>query len=229
MLVPIQQDRITDVVYASLRKNILERRFSAGERLNVEDLAKQLGVSRTPVREALNLLSAEGLVEIVPRSGTFVANLSAEDVREVFDLRICLEGLAAERVGERGLSSMEVRQMRQILSRANAGETPEERAVNHAEANRRFHDGIVKLSGNRKLAQIYSSLNAHTMMALIHYASPSWSERWEMEMAEHGRVLDALAAGDPSGAREAMEAHLRRGRDSLLEDMESELAGEIGR
>lgn len=226
MLAPIQQDRITDVVYATIRQNILQRRFAAGERIHVDDLAKQLAVSRTPVREALNLLSAEGLVDIVPRSGTFIAHLSPQDVKEVFDLRIALEGLAAERVAERGLSGDEIQELREILSHVHTGATVEERTLNHAEMNRAFHNSIVQISGNKKLALIYSSLNAHTMMAFIHYASPTWSERWDIEVREHQRVFDALIARDPAAAREAMEAHLRRGRDSLIADMEE--AGETG-
>jgi GntR family transcriptional regulator, rspAB operon transcriptional repressor len=219
MLIPIRQDRITDVVYATLRQNILRRHFSAGERLHVDELAKQLTVSRTPVREALNLLSAEGLVNIVPRSGTFVAHLSAKDLEDVFDVRICLEALAAERVAEKGLSGAEVRQLRKIVATAKGGTNAEERAIRHAEANRAFHKAIVDHSGNGRLAQLYSGLNAHTMMAFIHYASPVWSERWEVELEEHERVIDALERKDPAGAKAAMEAHLRRGRDSLLADM----------
>lgn len=216
---PIRRDRITDVAYTALRQHILERRFSSGDRIQVHELAEQLGVSRTPVREALNLLAAEGLVDIVPRSGTFVASVSERDVEEVFELRICLEALAAERVARRGISEVEAADLERILQGARAGSSPEERAVSHAEANRAFHLRIVELSGNRKLAQLYPALNAHTMMAFVHNAAPAWSERWELELAEHQRIVDALARGDAAVARQSMEAHLRRGRESLLADM----------
>lgn len=219
ILRPIRQDRITDLAYATLREHILKRRFASGDRIHVDELAAQLGVSRTPIREALNLLAAEGLVDIVPRSGTFVASVSERDVEEVFELRICLEALAAERVARRGLSEVEAADLGRILRRAREGASPEERAMSHAEANRAFHLRIVELSGNRKLAQIYPALNAHTMMTFVHNASPAWVERWELELAEHQRIVDALARGDDAGAREAMEAHLRRGRESLIADM----------
>lgn len=219
MLGPIPKGRVTDVVYATLRQAILQRGLAAGERLHVDQLAKQLSVSRTPVREALNLLSAEGLVDIVPRSGTFVKHLSAQDLEEVFDVRICLEAFAAECVARRGLSAEEVSKLREILSSAPTGKTDEERALSHAERNRAFHEAIVELAGNRKLVQLYTGLNAHTMMAFIHYASPGWWERWEMEQEEHERIVAALERQDPRAAKTAMEAHLRRGRDSLIADM----------
>jgi DNA-binding GntR family transcriptional regulator len=149
-------------------------------------------------------------------------------VEEVFELRICLEGLAAERVAERGLSGEDLGQLRRLLSRRNEGSSDAERTLHHADANRTFHEMIVTLSGNRKLAQIYTGLNAHTMMAFIHYASPTWSERWPLEIREHKRILKALEHGDPKEAREAMEAHLRRG-NHLLNSQRVEHHGLIAR
>jgi DNA-binding GntR family transcriptional regulator len=143
----------------------------------------------------------------------------------VFDIRICLEGNAAERVAERGLSAEEVTELRAIVASAASWENDEDRPLHHAEANRAFHRKIIELTGNRKLAQLYSSLNAHTMVAFVHYASSVSAERWEMELAEHGSIVAAIERGDPEGARRAVEAHLRRGRDSLLADTRAALDG----
>ena len=95
-LTRIEQRRTTDEVYQALRNAIVTRVFAPGQRLNIEDLAGNLGVSFTPVRQALQLLAAEGLIVIQPRSGTYVATLSPRDVEETFDIRRALECLAAE-------------------------------------------------------------------------------------------------------------------------------------
>src|SRR5882724_6390859 len=96
-LVKLQRQRAVDAVYGALREGILGHLFKPGERLHVDELSEKLGVSLTPVRNAIQQLATEGLVEIRPRSGTFVANLSVQDVEETFEIRCALECLAAEK------------------------------------------------------------------------------------------------------------------------------------
>src|SRR3954463_7606838 len=96
-LAKLQRERAVDAVYEALRQAIVSSLMKPGERLNVEDLAQKLGVSLTPVRGAIQQLATEGLVEIRPRSGTFVANLTVQDVEETFKIRCALECLAAEK------------------------------------------------------------------------------------------------------------------------------------
>ena len=96
-LTRLKRESAVDAVHNSLRQAILNSLLRPGERLDVSELAEKLGVSLTPVRNAVHLLASEGLVEIRPRSGTFVTVVTAEDVRETFDIRCALECLAAER------------------------------------------------------------------------------------------------------------------------------------
>ena len=220
MLPQIERGRIADDIYQVLRRSILKQKLEAGQRLQVDELAEQLDVSRTPVREALNLLAAEELVEIVPRSGTYVAHPSTDDIEDIFDLRIALEGLAAERLAGSAPDEQDLQELRELLDWA--GESGEDKTIQHAEANRAFHERLVEISGNRKLAQIYRRLNAHTMVALIHYSAPEWHERWEMEREEHELILAALEQGNPQEARKAMERHIQRSRTSLIEDIRSD-------
>jgi DNA-binding GntR family transcriptional regulator len=217
MLPQIKRGRIADDIYQVLRSNILQQEFEAGQRLQVDELAEQLDVSRTPVREALNLLAAEELVEIVPRSGTYVAHPSVEDIEEIFDLRMALEGLAAERLAESSPDQEKLRELRDLLDWTEQGDDDE--TIQHAEANRSFHERLVEMSGNSKLIQIYRMLNAHTMMILIHYSAPEWHERWDLEREEHEAILKALEQGNPKEAKEAMERHIQRSRESLIKDV----------
>src|SRR5438874_8365868 len=113
-LTKIRRERAVDAVYEALRQAIVSSLMKPGERMNVDELAAKLGVSLTPVRSAIQQLATEGLVEILPRSGTFVASLSIQDVEETFDIRCALECLAAEKAVE-NISAQELQRMRQLL------------------------------------------------------------------------------------------------------------------
>src|SRR6202140_2242262 len=110
----IQRERAVDSVYQAMRQAIVSCVIKPGERLNVEELAEKFGVSLTPVRGALQQLATEGLVEIRPRSGTFVASLTAQDVEETFQLRGALECLAAEE-GLRNISPQQLRRLKELV------------------------------------------------------------------------------------------------------------------
>jgi DNA-binding GntR family transcriptional regulator len=223
MLPKIERDRVVDDVYTVLRQNILQQTFGVGERLHVDELAEQLNVSRTPVREALNLLAVEKLVNIVPRSGTFVTHVTVEDVEEIFDLRYALEGHVVEQLARRALDPNVLCHLRAHFIASGEKTAEKEITIRHAEANRSFHEQLISLAGNRRLAQIYGTLNAHTMMASIHYASPDWRARQELERNEHAAILAALEQQDPLAARRAVEQHIQRAKASLIEDVRSVL------
>src|SRR5262249_39681145 len=110
----IQRDRAADAVYNVLRQAILGSTMKPGERLQIDDLAGKLGVSLTPVRQAVQQLASEGLVHIKPRSGTFVASLSKRDVEETFDIRCALECLAAEKAVE-NVSRDQIKRLKELL------------------------------------------------------------------------------------------------------------------
>src|ERR1700676_3325433 len=112
--IKLQRQRAADEVYQALRQAIVNYHIKPGERLDVEDLSAKFGVSLTPVRSAIQQLATEGLVEIRPRSGTFVASLTARDVEETFKIRCALECLAGEDAIHR-ITPQQIRRMKELL------------------------------------------------------------------------------------------------------------------
>jgi DNA-binding GntR family transcriptional regulator len=215
---PVRRERASDAAYESLRQAIMTQVFLPGERLNVRDLAHTLGVSLTPAKEALGRLAIEGLVEIRPRSGTFVTDISTEDLAETFDLRAAIEGLAAERAIAR-LTTQDVARLDAILEAlAHPVETERDR-VAHERANRELHDFIIQRSGSRRIVQLYESLNAHIKIARIHRSHERWHSRLGDEHAEHTEIVDALKARDPDRARRALRQHIDRAAENLIADL----------
>src|SRR5205814_2487150 len=141
-------ERAVAAVYEALRQAIVSSLMKPGERLNVDELAAKLGVSLTPVRSAIQQLATEGLVEILPRSGTFVASLSIQDVEETFDIRCALECLAAEKAVE-NVSAQDLQRMRQLLRSLRKPLRNENDRTAHELDNSELHRIIVKSSGNR--------------------------------------------------------------------------------
>lgn len=213
----LSRQRTSDSVYQALRHAILSRKFAPGQRLNVHQVARELGVSLTPVKDALTRLEAEALIQIRPRSGTFVTAVSPDDVAEAFDIRCALECLAAEKALSRARSE-DVEQLRALTSQIGAVEGEPERLV-HAARNIEFHKRIVMLSGNRRLVQMYESLDAHIQIARIHLGHADWKTRLDAERKEHLAIVDALARRDTPGLVTALRHHILRAAESLVRDL----------
>ncbi len=211
----IQRERAVDAAYNALRQAIVTSQLRPGARLNVDDLAGQLGVSLTPVRGAVQRLATEGLVEIRPRSGTFVASLTLQDVEETFQIRAALEGLAAE-LAARALTPQDIRQLKNLLKDLRKPIRVERDKEEHERLNSEFHQVIVGASGNRRLQELYSSLNAHIRIARIHASESGWSARQRQETAEHEAIFTALEVRDPRAASEAIRRHVHRAQAALL-------------
>jgi DNA-binding GntR family transcriptional regulator len=211
----LKRQRATDEVYSALRHGILGHLFQPGERLLIEDIASKLGVSLTPVRHAIQQLAGEGLVEIRPRSGTYVASLSAEDLKETSEIRCALECLAAELAVER-VTDDQLARFREILE-ALAGpvETDEDRR-RHEDDNTRFHALLIEVSGNRRLAEMYESLRAHLQIARAHRRETGWAERLRQEQREHEEIFAALEARDAESLKQALRKHIFRAKDDLV-------------
>ncbi|GIV78947.1 MAG: GntR family transcriptional regulator [Litorilinea sp.] len=214
MLPSIQTERITDTVYSLLREKILTGAFKPGEKLNVDSLAQQLNVSQTPVKGALALLAADGLVEVVPRRGTFVAQISRQQIREMLDIRRALELLAAETILEH-ITEEDIADLYELVDAIENAADVE----THYSGNYELHKRLVELSGNQKLAEVYAMLNGHILMALVHASSEQWRARAALEAAEHRAIVQALEARDLEALKSAITAHLTRAADSLMVDL----------
>lgn len=214
----LSRQRTSDSVYDALRHAILSRKFASGQRLNVHQLAGELGVSLTPVKDALTRLEAEALIQIRPRSGTFVTAVSPDDVAETFEIRCALECLAAEKALARATSD-DVAQLRALTGQIVAPAEGEEGRLAHAARNIEFHKRIVTLSGSRRLVNLYESLDAHIQIARIHLGHANWKTRLESELQEHLAVVDALARHDGPALVAALRHHIMRAAESLVRDL----------
>ena len=214
-LIPVKRERAIDAVHQALRDAILNSLLRPGERLNVEELAQKLGVSLTPVRHAIQMLTTEGLVEVRPRSGTYVASVSARDVEETFDIRCALECMAASQAVPR-VTQEDLQHLRELLKLLKQPVHTQEESRAHQQANSEFHLVILRAAGNRRLLEMYDSLNAHIKIARIHASGTDWQSRLDLEQAEHEEIVDALEQRAATRLVKAMRAHIMRARDSLV-------------
>jgi len=215
-LVKIERRRAVDDVHQAIREAILDRRFPPGMRLNVEELASQLGVSLTPVRSAIQLLAADGLVDVHSRSGTFVATLTRRDLEETFDIRCALECLAAEKAVEL-VTPEQIEQARKLLLVLSKPVRTDANRKAHEQANSELHDIIIRSSGNQRLADMYDSLKAHIAMCRLHRMDETWQSRLPQEQREHEEILAALEKRDAKALSKALRSHILRAKATLLE------------
>jgi DNA-binding GntR family transcriptional regulator len=215
----IQRERAVDAVYQALRQGIVTCLMQPGERLNVYELANKLGVSLTPVRSAIQQLATEGLVEIRPRSGTFVASLTAQDVEETFKIRCALECLAGEDAIHR-TTPRQIRRMKELLRGLRKPIRNEEDRKAHEQNNSELHHIVIQASGNERLREMYEALNAHIQIVRIHAAEGKWPDRLNEEQSEHEAIVDALEARDTSALTAALRKHIFRAKDAMIDALE---------
>ena len=202
--------------YRGLRALLVNGSFQAGSHLREELLAGRLGVSRTPVREAVRRLAAEGWLEIVPNQGAYVCGWSRHDVEEVFALRAMLEGYAAEWAA-RNATDAQIAEL-QLLS-ASAKKllpgTSAEDVEQIAELNDRFHKLILEASGQRRTAVTVTHLvELPITLRNFHQFTAADMER---SVSQHQALVDAVAARDPAWAGSVMRAHVLSGKAIFME------------
>lgn len=191
-----------DSVAAALRDALHQGRWSAGAALRQEELAAEFGVSRIPVREALNKLQAEGLVVVEPNRGAFVANLTAVDVREVFDLRVLLECDALRHAIPRH-TPRTLRQLHALQAELDAEDDPNLWLATDAA----FHEVLYAPSGRTKTLEMIAVLRASVTRLYRAHLSPNTRRRGWRD--EHHMLLKEVAAGRVERAVAALTRHLR--------------------
>jgi DNA-binding GntR family transcriptional regulator len=213
----IDQSDLTDRCYARLRALILARDFHPNEKLSTDRLAVRLGVSRTPVKDALHRLEADGLITVSRRVGSFVTPLTERDVQEVFALRLLFELHAAEE-GIGNPAPADLAWMRETVQTMRAcidGERYRPEAVERFMAlDGALHRRVIELAGNDRLLEMYESLNAHVQIARSHYvkelANAAPGQR------EHEALVRAYATGDLPLLRRTLRAHITTVRDLVM-------------
>jgi len=196
---------LKDVAYERLKQAILSGRLHPGQPLPIQELAETMEMSRTPVREAVRALEAEGLVEVFPSRGTFVSNISVDDIRELFELREALEGMAARLAAQRRTEE-DLRVLEQILQSAHAA-TGSDRLDREKEYGAEFHSALARIAGNSRISAIREDVKLNIDRArLISYSSP---QRGAEAVEEHHEILEAIRLGDAELAEQTMRRHLR--------------------
>lgn len=200
----------TQAAYSAIRVDIETGVFPPGTRLLVGVLQERLGVSPTPVREALRMLQADGLVTNLPHQGMTVTTYAASDVEEVYRLREVVEPLASELVAEK--SDPDVIAALQRMHESFTQAVNEDRQTEANELNAQWHKFIIESSGSRLIEEFCNRLGVVLPLRGL------WlSVRAQDSINEHQKVLDAILAGDPEAARDAMHRHLCRGHQQTAD------------
>lgn len=215
---------LRELVFENIRQAIVKGIFAPGERLMEIQLADDLGVSRTPVREAIRKLELEGFVVMIPRRGTYVANLSIKDINDVYEIRISLDvlaaGLAAERIEPEELEELN-RLLLEITKASESGSM--ERIVKLDTA---FHDVLYKASRNDRLRNIINNLREQ--ITGIRGTSMRYPGRLADTIEEHRALVDSIAARDSEKAQAAARIHLENAEHTLLKAMAEEQQDQEG-
>ena len=202
----------TDQALTRLRAMVFTGELAPGSNHYEADLADQLGMSRTPVREAALTMQAQGLVEVQPRRGVHIRPISAEDMAEIYDVLCELESLAAARAAEQGYSKEDLRTAQACIDDMDAALSRQDRNA-WASADDRFHTELVRLGGNARVAEVVArytdQVRRARMMTLPLRPLPVQSNE------DHRAVLHAIESGDAERARSLHRTHRQEARALL--------------
>jgi DNA-binding GntR family transcriptional regulator len=197
----------------TIRRAILDGTFAPEERISIEQIASELGISRTPVREALKALEGDGLVQLLPHRGAVVTRFARDELHQRYSIRAMLEGYAAElatradgaRIGRALIDNCDELE-------ALAAE-PDADVLALSEANQRFHAIIREGSGSATVIRLLDQLRNPTAFSVDYWSNP---ERRRTSIASHRKIANAIRRGDAARARQLLERHLLDSRDLLV-------------
>ncbi len=209
---------LRDVVFKTIRQAILTGELQPGERLMEIHLAQKLGVSRTPIREAIRQLELEGLVVMVPRRGAQVAHITEKSMSDVLEVRLALDELAVELACER-ITDEEIESLKEAC-------TAFEEAVDSADirnitgADIRFHDIIFEASRNNRLIQMVNNIAEQMYRYRFEYIKDD--SGWQSLITEHRMITDAISMRDTELARRAIHVHIKNQENSIIRTIRRE-------
>jgi DNA-binding GntR family transcriptional regulator len=210
----IKSSSLVDLAAEAIRQQILSGAMGPGDRLIEERLTEELGISRPPLREALRILSQEGLIETRPRQGSVVATLTDQDVFEILTLRSAFEKLAVE-LGVPVSDPQRLERCRIALERMEDCAQREDRAM-LVESGYAFHASIVALAGHRRLEASYASVQQQLLLCMARnlYVREHYHENLVDHVGRHRHLLELIEAGDPQAVLAELAVH---GERSFLE------------
>jgi len=219
----ITRSNLGESVYRLLWDRILDRRLHPGEKLSDVRLSDELGVSRTPVREALNRLVQDGIIKSEPNRGFYVASFSAKDIEEIYDLRAALESAALQISGPRLTPEMlhdalvELSRVEHQYTEAHTEQEMAGAASAFLECDREFHRALVERAGNRRLTATVEGLWAQ--IAVFQKAGTHRRDWTEMAIGHHRAIIAALLDGDVDRGVAELRNHIEMVKRRVLEDL----------
>lgn len=204
---------LRDIIFETLREAIIKGELKPGERLLEETLAEKMGVSRTPVREAIRKLELEGLVKMLPRKGAHVADLSIKDIMDVLELRATLDGLASALAANR-ISQDELLEFKNVLGQFIMVAGKPNNLNNVIKKDVEFHDIIYRASRNERLIQLANNLREQIQRFRVIYLKEYSSV--ENLIREHEEIYNAVANGNMEVARKTAESHIKAQEEAIL-------------
>ena len=203
---------IKDQVYNIIKENILSERYRPGEKVNEVLLAKELGVSRSPVRSAINELVGEGLLESKPHHYVRVRKLTEKEILDVYELRLLVEQFAIEKLVE----TLDEEMIKQLRSFANEFSTccTYDQLLKYVELDTRFHTFLINHTGNRLVIETFGRIGA--MITPFRVISLKSKERFEESIGEHVGMIEALCEKDAKKATEACRTHLTLAKNEIV-------------
>ena len=203
---------LVDQLYDIMKEKIVSLQLKLGEKIDVQELAEQFGVSQTPVRNALNRLSQNGLVNTRARVGYYVVNLSAEDITEIYDLRRMFEGYALEATIE-NIEFDELRRLKQKMERIQG--KIDKKTTEFEETDRELHLLIIKNSNNKRLQSLFSQIYDFVRISI------SMGLEWKESLKEHIALVEALQEKDLARAKEILKKHIDNSRDNAIKALQN--------
>src|SRR5690554_5012091 len=208
---PILHDTVVD----HLRDMIVEGQLPAGSRINERGLCETLGISRTPLRQVVKVLAAEGLIDITPNRGASVAEMSLTDVLEAFELMAGLESPSGELACER-ISDAELTELQSLHDEMVACRKREDLS-GYYNRNRQIHNLIIQATRNQTLRQVYETTNRR--LHALRFQSNFDVQKWDRAIAEHETILEALKKRDGTQLSAVLKQHLLHKRDVVITDL----------
>jgi DNA-binding GntR family transcriptional regulator len=199
-----------------LRDMIVEGGLKPGQKIPEQELCGRFGVSRTPLREALKVLAAEGIVQLLPNRGAVVAKITHEEIEQIFPIMGVLEALAGELACER-ITDQDLEKLRR-LHKTMIGHHRRGEWLPYSKLNRTIHEAIFTVAGNPSLSAMYQQLIIR--IHAIRFVAKKTPERWHQAVDEHEQMMEALQRRDGKRLAKIMRLHLRNKAEMVKEAME---------
>jgi len=208
----IEHQNLRDKIYLYIKEAILNHDLREGERINLDAVASEAGVSKTPLREAMVRLEREGFVVSVPRGGTFVREISEKEMRETYEIREALEALAV-RLAAKRLDREKLDELAETCRSFERALLEKDIRLCH-QNDLRFHRLLAEASGNERLTVMMETVHRH--FSILISRNPEYWSRADTSLRDHFAILEALSKGDGDGAAQILGEHIKRGKEFLF-------------